>query len=135
LIRFMRMEELKRGRLKMKDNKQIMCDECKRLMPISDIKYSVKGSSTIRMCSDCRERIPKNKRVDAIKNIEEPVKKQKIINNNKARYVCTKCRYYFNHDPSRGNNPRCPYCSSSDYVTSTNNLSSSKILKEVANLG
>ena len=129
----------------MKDNREIMCDECKRMVISSDIRYSQKGNSVIKMCSDCRDRTVPRKLKQSMQDKAEikkeirpevkievkPILKTKSSALGKGEYFCSRCRYKFRYDPSKGNNLKCPYCSSAGYVTSLKDLSSSKLLKEV----
>jgi hypothetical protein len=125
----------------MRDNKEMMCDECKMNVPSSDIKYTQKGDKVLKMCLNCRDRtttrkskeLP-NKKFDInIIHEKKPVKKQMNSGNVKEGYFCTRCKYKFNYDSNKEGKLKCPYCSSSAYVTSAKSLSSNKLLNEANN--
>ena len=123
----------------MKDNKEIMCDECKKSVPIEQIRYGVRGNQNLRLCSECRDRTtPRSSKKLNIKIIhEEPKKEIKVersvsnFSQNKDDYLCTRCRYKFPYDKMGEGKLRCPYCSSVDYITSSKSLSSGNILKNL----
>lgn len=120
----------------MKNNKEIMCDDCKRNVPIEEIRYSMAGEKSLRLCSNCRDRTtPRKDRLN--KEIKEPLKKEakkaSKINDFEA-YFCTRCNYKFRYDLNKDSRLRCPYCSSPAYVTSFKSISSTRILKEVKNM-
>jgi len=125
----------------MKDNREIMCDECKNNVPVEQIRYGIKGTQHLRLCSDCRDRTtPRSSRSLGIKKIQIPqepkseVKVEKKISNfnsNKDDYLCTRCKYKFKHDRMSEGKLKCPYCASVAYVTSTKSLFSDKILENI----
>ena len=119
----------------MKDNTNIMCDQCKKQVPMSDAKYSPKGPDSVMVvCSDCRSRVGKNNKPKTIlKEIKSEKEKPKTIqnSNNKRAYNCARCNYKFKFDLMSEGNLRCPYCGKSDYIVKAQNFFADKLLKEV----
>lgn len=120
----------------MKDNTNIMCDQCKKQVPMSDAKYSPKGPDSVMVvCSDCRSRVGKNNKpktvLKEIKNVEKEKPKTIQNLNNKRAYNCARCNYKFKFDLMSEGNLRCPYCGKSDYIVKAQNFFADKLLKEV----
>ena len=125
----------------MKDNKEIMCDQCKNQVPMSDAKYASKGPNSVMvLCADCRDRTSSKKNKEKIKGIIKEVNtlikpKQNLMKksiSDKIKYFCSRCRYKFSHDDLSENNLRCPYCSKSDYIAEYKTFSADNIVKSAA---
>ena len=120
----------------MKDNRNIMCDQCKKSVPMPDAKYSQKNQDSVMiLCSDCksRDKPKKNKSSQIIKEVEriEEEKQKIVVNPNKKSYNCTRCNYRFKYDLMGENNLRCPYCGKADYLAKSYAFSAEKLIKEV----
>ena len=124
----------------MKDNTNIMCDQCKKQVPMSDAKYSPKGPDSVMIvCSDCRSRVGKNNKPKTILKEIKSVEKEKLktiintgkVNLGKRAFTCTRCNYKFKYDIMSEGNLRCPYCGKSDYLSKYQAFSPDKLLKEV----
>lgn len=118
----------------MKDNTNIMCDQCKKQVPMSDAKYSQKGvDSVMVVCSDCRSRIPKkNKPKEILKEVKIIIKEKPkaVSSSSKKSFSCTRCNYKFKYDLNSDANLRCPYCGKSDYLSKYYAFTPDKLLKE-----
>jgi len=100
------------------DAREIVCSRCKKLKPVSDIKYESKsGEKLVALCSVCRSK----------KNVDSNIKAKKT--SKKLIYYCTRCRYKFNFDPDRGSALKCPYCGRDDKVSEYKNPSAAELLK------
>lgn len=101
------------------NQRQTVCERCKKLVPVSEVKYLPKGKdSTMLICSSCRA---------SINEKEEPTKKRE----EKVRYMCTRCSYKFNYNPSSISNLRCPTCGKGDRVKRCDELSTESLLRSV----
>jgi DNA-directed RNA polymerase subunit RPC12/RpoP len=107
----------------MADERQMICDRCRRAVPISDMKYMPKGDGgRIGLCSACRAKF----------NPEEEIKKEaKKAIGSKKQYFCTRCRYKFTYDPKSITNLKCPYCGKEDHVIEHKMQSADKLLKNL----
>ena len=120
----------------MKDNKLMMCDQCKISVPISDVRYAQKNKdTTMALCSDCRNKTNIKRNISSlskkqIETSEADVALSKKIEPKKESYMCIQCRYKFKYDPFSEGILRCPYCGKSSYLTRYKSFSSHKLLKE-----
>lgn len=87
------------------DERETLCDKCRRPTLVTDIKYTAKGDGTrLALCSKCRN-----------KNIASQIKQtpaQKT--SDKQTYVCGRCGYRFRFDTFGVAQLRCPYCGRTD---------------------
>ncbi len=110
----------------METAKQMVCDGCRKIMPVSDMKYvERRKDSVMALCSSCRGIITKDKKKDIVapKVQEEP----------KEVYLCRQCRYKFRYDPKSQGKLRCPYCNSSYDVVKYKLMSADNLLKDDSN--
>ncbi|MDP2906927.1 MAG: hypothetical protein Q8O03_03215 [Nanoarchaeota archaeon] len=102
----------------MDESRKTICDQCRKPVPISDIRYVQRGKDSVAaLCSDCRsgrgsatKSVPmKTGNVSASKTVTstKTVPKQE---GNKKVYFCTLCRYKFKLDPSGKSKIVCPFC-------------------------
>ena len=94
------------NRQKMEDDtRRMICDRCRKSVPIPEIKYLPKGKdSTIALCLACRI---KNKETEEFKGTKGGVKKI---------YFCVRCRYKFQFNKDGMHNLMCPYCGRNDKI-------------------
>src|SRR3989344_2914220 len=117
----------------MKNNGNIMCDQCKKSVPMSDAKYSPKGPDSVMVvCSDCRSRVSKkNKPKEVMNEIKTIIEKPRaVVNSSKKSFSCTRCNYKFKYDYGSDANLRCPYCGKMDYLVKSYDFSAEKLVKE-----
>lgn len=89
------------------DEREMLCDKCRRPTSITDVKYVAKGDGTrLALCSKCRNKVVESQ----IK--ANPEKSAKT--SEKVPYVCGKCGYRFRFDPNSQAQLRCPYCGRPD---------------------
>ena len=82
------------------DDRETLCDKCRRPTLVTDIKYVAKGDGTRQaLCSKCRT-----------KNMESQIKQTTQKVSDKQTYVCGRCGYRFRFDPFGVAQLRCPYC-------------------------
>lgn len=95
------------------EEKMLLCERCRKSVPVSDIKYMLKGKdSSIALCSICRSKAKKEmEKVESVKKADEE-EKQAPSN----RYVCVRCNYKFYYTPSPRKAFRCPFCSKDDKI-------------------
>ena len=106
----------------MEDTKKMSCDNCKRLVSASDIKYLPKGKySKVALCSECRAKNDSKKEINSKKEITSLDTTPKII------YVCERCNYKFKSVPS--DKTKCPYCSKSDSIIKHKVISADSLIK------
>lgn len=102
----------------MEDTKKMSCDNCKRLVSASDIKYLPKGKySKVALCSICRAKNDNKKEIKPINNIP------KIV------YICERCKYKFKASPPDTKKMKCPYCSKSDSIIKHKVISADNLIK------
>ena len=94
------------------DERETLCDKCRRPTFVTDIKYVAKGDGSRQaLCSKCRN-----------KTIESQIKiTQKV--SDKQTYVCGRCGYRFKFDPYGAAQLRCPYCGRHDKLQQQGTLS------------
>ncbi len=102
----------------MDESRKTICDQCRKPVLISDIRYIQRGKDSVAaLCSDCR-----SGRGSATKSV--PVKTGSVSasrtapstrtvpkrEGQKRVYFCTLCRYKFKLDPSGKSKIVCPFC-------------------------
>ena len=95
----------------------MLCDRCRSFVPMSEIKYQMKGNSRISLCNKCRGSSEKT-------TLFKPMPK------GKQPFFCQRCRYKFNHDPDSGRQLKCPYCGKPDQVVENTTSSADQLIKE-----
>jgi DNA-directed RNA polymerase subunit RPC12/RpoP len=100
------------------DNRQMICDFCRKSVPLSDIKYMPKGDSKMALCPECR----------AKKTTLDPPSKKQVPN--KKQYLCQRCSYKFRFNPNSVSNLRCPYCGKADQVVELEQASAGNLVKQ-----
>jgi DNA-directed RNA polymerase subunit RPC12/RpoP len=94
------------------DTRLMVCDFCRKSVPISDIKYFPKGvGGMTALCGECRTK----------KNIKDAATSQSGSKegqgvDNRAVYFCERCRYKFKFGHDGHTNLKCPYCSKEDQL-------------------
>lgn len=106
------------------DRRLIICDRCKKQVPISSIRYVPVGKDTmIRVCSNCRMKGGDKEKTSPALSASKPTKP-------KVTYYCSRCNYKFKYDPESKATLRCPYCAKSDKLEEDKGVSAEKLLKE-----
>jgi transcription initiation factor IIE alpha subunit len=101
--------------------RQIRCDRCKNMSPITEIKYMPRGDSRIVLCKSCYVKS---------KQLKDKIERQNLAKPAKKRYICTKCRYKFSYDPKSEMALRCPYCSRTETVMEDDSPSADSLLRD-----
>ena len=102
----------------MDESRKTICDQCRKPVPISDIRYVQRGKDSVAaLCSDCRsgrgiatksvpmktEGVSASKTVPSTKTVPKKEGQKRV-------YFCTLCRYKFKLDPSGKSKIVCPFC-------------------------
>lgn len=104
------------------DGRKMICDRCRRAVPIADVKFLPKGKdSKITLCSMCRDR-------NATDEKEATVQKA----SQRKPYFCARCRYKFQFSPTRITDIKCPYCGGGDKIIEAEVKSSEALLKSIS---
>ena len=120
------------------EGRESMCDGCRKMVPVSEIKYTQKGKDdVIALCSTCRG-VKTTISRDIVKDLnilreKEAEKKSapKKESVGKDVYFCGQCRYRFNYDPKSQTRLKCPYCGTSYNVVKHDFISAEALLNEV----
>ena len=105
----------------MDNDRPMICDRCRRAVPMSEMKYLPKGKDQrIALCSDCRAKF-------LAKEKEGDVKKDA----NKSMYFCMRCNFKFKYDSKGETNLKCPYCGKSDKVAPYRPPSADALLRDI----
>ena len=95
------------------DERETLCDKCRRPTLVTDIKYVAKGDGSRQaLCSKCRN-----------KTVESQIKQTVQKTSDKIIYVCGRCGYRFKFDPFGVSQLRCPYCGRTDKLTPQGGMS------------
>ena len=90
----------------MTDQRQMICDFCRKAVSLTDIRYMPKGKDgRTALCSTCRTKHPGT--ADS---------KKAALTGEKKKYFCTRCRYKFTFDPKSISNMMCPFCGKNDKI-------------------
>lgn len=105
----------------MEDNREMICDRCRKSVPIPKMKYLSKSKdSIIALCPECRERYGSEKKSAEKIPPREKVKAEKLVSKkeitNKQKYKCDRCKYKFEYHHDGVTILKCPYCGKSDMV-------------------
>jgi len=101
------------------DKRRMICDRCRRSVPISDINYLPKGKdSTIALCLACRVKDRKEGKI-------------KVPEEKKKDFYCSKCKYKFKYNVSSQTNLKCPYCGKEAKVGEYKPQSANQIIEEI----
>ena len=104
------------------DGRKMICDRCRRAVPIADVKFLPKGKdSKITLCSMCRD---KNTTDEKEATVQKASKKKP--------YFCARCRYKFQFDRTGVTNFKCPYCGSGDKILEAEPKSSEALLQGIS---
>jgi DNA-directed RNA polymerase subunit RPC12/RpoP len=102
------------------DERQMICDRCRRAVPWPQIKYLPKGKDQrIALCDECRAKFTAGDTDD----------KKKAKSAAKKSYICARCRYKFTLDPSGVTNLKCPYCGKDDKIVENKVPSADRLIK------
>lgn len=85
----------------------MLCDRCRRPVPLDNIRYVPRGSGRVALCPECLgngEPMPTP--------VKTPMPKS-TLSSTKKPYVCARCNFKFHASPSAS---RCPYCGKTDKV-------------------
>ena len=107
----------------------MVCDRCRKSVPVSDVKYIPKPTGGFtQLCSICRDRnkTSKPETLEIIRPkkqvIKEKIREAKHTHADMSRtnYFCTRCNYQFKYGLDGVTVLRCPYCGKSDKVSEWN---------------
>lgn len=94
------------------EEKMLLCERCKKSVPVSEIRYMPKGrDSSIALCGLCRLKAKKEFEKEEFKK-KEKAEPEKPADSNK--YVCLRCNYKFYYTPNPRKIFRCPFCGKDD---------------------
>lgn len=94
------------------DEREALCDKCRRPTLVTDIKYVAKGDGSRQaLCSRCRN-----------KTITSQIKPTTQKTSDKQIYVCGRCGYRFKFDTYGVSQLRCPYCGRTDKLVPQGSL-------------
>ena len=92
------------------EERKAICDHCRRLMPISKIRFIPKDkNSNVALCVDCRDKKPNVED----KTTKKPVKK---VLDKRPEFICDRCKFRFKLNPKSDKGTYCPYCGKDDLV-------------------
>ncbi len=124
----------------MEDTRKILCDRCKKTVPLSDVRYVAKGKDQMRtLCSACRAQTsvqdpkqtvtkqpmypksqmqPKVPSAADLSRKVEAAKPRQVSDESgqKVNYICERCMYKFKYNTKSKTELKCPYCGRSDKV-------------------
>jgi len=112
--------------------RQLICDRCKKAVPVSEIRYIPKGrDSTATFCLDC---ISAKKEANSLnKKTNSPGMKTPLSMDNslKEKYICMRCNYAFEFNTKSRSPISCPYCSKSDRLEKQRKKSAQDLIKDI----
>lgn len=127
------------------DNRTMICDKCRKIVPISEIKYVLKENDLAKeeslrwaLCAACRETKSSNQVIIKTKlvkpgEIKEPTQEKKTFAQLeepvKRVFLCARCNYKFKFNPTGIGNLRCPFCGKNDRVTEYKSLSTEELIR------
>ncbi len=94
------------------DQRQVLCDRCRKFSSFSDMKYLPKGDSKMALCRTCI------KQFTAAPN---PALKKPTPEANVNNYFCQRCRYKFKFNTNRNALLKWPYCGKDDKIMEDKN--------------
>lgn len=108
----------------MDESQKAVCEMCKKLVPVSSIKFVLKGKdSTMPACSQCRSAMQSkplrkiNEEIaDEKKQSMQQGREEKRNPSSKPAYYCERCRYKFGYDPKGRTDLMCPFCGKADKI-------------------
>lgn len=123
----------------MDESRKTICDQCRKPVPISDIRYTQRGKDSVAaLCSDCRSgrgnattSVPV--KTDSVSS-SKPVPSTRIVPNKggqKKVYFCTLCRYKFKLDPSGKSKIVCPFCGRTNGVEEFEIQSAEELIEKI----
>jgi PHP family Zn ribbon phosphoesterase len=109
----------------MKDDRQGLCERCRKFVSVTEIKYMPKGGgSRIALCTKCL----------TLFKVEDAKKKSaasaEALGSGRPEYFCARCRYKFKYNPSSRTELRCPYCGKNDKIMDHKRTDPESLLKE-----
>lgn len=103
--------------------KTILCELCKKPVPVGDIKYVPKSKdSLMAVCSQCRQKRIAQRQPGPIAKIRRQAVEKK-------KYYCSLCKYVFRADPEL-QPVKCPYCGKPNHVAEQKTASAEELLRE-----
>lgn len=85
-----------------------ICEVCKQIKSVEEIKYVNRGAATIYVCNKCR---------GAQTNNPERIVKKSVVTVQKVPYQCHRCNYPFRQNPEL--KVVCPACGKGDKAKPT----------------
>lgn len=123
----------------MEEPRKTICDQCRKSVLISDIRYTQRGKDSVAaLCSDCRsgrgsatKSVPvKTGSVSASKPFPSTKTATKEEGQKKV-YFCTLCRYKFKLDPSGKSKIVCPFCGRTNGVEEFEVQSAEELIEKI----
>ena len=100
--------------------RQTICDRCRKSVPVSDVRYVLKGKdSKMTLCSECRAKI---EGAGKTSNLSKDSPQKQV-------YICSRCDYKFTLGPKGDIKSTCPYCGKSDSIKKCNVFSAQSLIQ------
>ncbi|MBI2665622.1 hypothetical protein HYX12_03310 [Candidatus Woesearchaeota archaeon] len=114
--------------------RQMICDNCRKAVPWSDIKYLPKGrDSRTALCTNCRSKHAPEAGQKKVVNKVETKRAPVATASREQQFFCARCRYKFKFEPDGVTRLRCPYCGNADKVVTMTIGTADKMLKLAGN--
>ena len=108
----------------MEDQRRMVCDRCRSVVPLASIKYIPKGvDSCTALCAPCRE--------ETSKVPFSTIKKQPF---QKQSYFCARCKYKFSFNQLGNSSLSCPYCGKDDKLLEHNPQTAESLLRSAGTM-
>jgi DNA-directed RNA polymerase subunit RPC12/RpoP len=105
-----------------KDDRQILCERCRKFVPITEIKYVPKAGGRMALCTKCLSNFKvedEKKRAAASASVQ-----------NRPTYFCSRCRFKFKYNPSGTSDLKCPYCGKGDKIIDHKNTDPESLIRQ-----
>ena len=109
----------------MVDDRKMICDRCRKAVPIADIQLMPKSSSSwTSLCVECRKTQGAQSAAGA--------KKKSVVSDvvKKVSYLCRRCNYPFKFAHTGDTRLLCPYCGKGDKIVEHKAVSADEIIKD-----
>lgn len=131
---------------KIDDNRTMICDKCRKIVPINEVKYVLKENDLSKeeslrwaLCAACRETKSSNQVIIKTKLVKPSEIKEQTTQEKKAFvqleepakkvFLCARCNYKFKFNPIGISSLRCPFCGKNDRVTEYKSLSTEELIR------
>ena len=97
--------------------RHVMCNRCKRSVPISEMRYLIEEKGPITsVCLSCKDKVSSGVVIPKKQSTKKP-------------YICSRCKYQFRANKDPKGVIRCPYCGRPDKVAENKAASAESIIK------